>query len=231
MKKPITIDNYKNLTFSKIICEYYAGSGDEKNQYDILMPIDEEIYSNLAEEEIHKIEIERSTLYINQLLRKFEETKKIDREDFINYQIKKYGKASKDWMYEVFDFLEDYEDDINKERPGLANDFKDLIDIKLNRLPQRFSSRLRWNTESFTETDFLVLTKALFNLKAVVRIDDKKVTQKEVNITLEKAFNIYVKNKGKKLNSACITETHKRKKAFVLKLYEVWKQYVINKLN
>ena len=230
MKKPITIYNYKNLIFSKIIFEHSAGQGDDKSKYDILMPINEETYVHLPKEEIHNINVEKSTIYFNQLLRKFDETKKADREELLNYQAKKYGKSSKDWMYEVYDFLEEYENDINEERPNLANDFKDLIDIKLNRLPQKFSSRLTWNNECFTDTDFLVLTKALFNINAVIRIDGKKITQKEVNDTLEKMLNFHVKSKGKKLNSVCITETHQRKKAFTLRLHEVWQQYVINKL-
>lgn len=224
MKKPITIDNYKNLTFSKIICEYYAGPGDEKNQYDILMPIDEDVYSSLSAEEIHKVEIERSSLYFNQLLRKFEELRNVDRERFIEFQLMNFGKLSQNWMFEVYDFLDEYENDINSIRPKMAEEFKEMIDVHLKRTKVSLSN-LKWEA---SDTDFVVLTKALLRSESIKRTDGKKLYQKELDLAFEQFLNVEVKYKKDLLGSA------KRMKIetnnFLTKLRQAWQAYIDDNL-
>lgn len=224
MKKPITIDNYKNLTFSRIISEHSAGPGDNKNKYDILMPIDEETYINLPEEEIHNIDIKKSTIYFNQLLRKFEETKKIDRENFIQYQIKIYGEYSKDWLFEVYDFLDEYEKDINSTRPQMTEEFKEIIDKHINKSKVSLSN-LVWAS---TETDLVVLTKALLTNNSIIRKDGKKLHQKELDLAFEQFLNIEVKYKKDLLVSAKRLKNEHNN--FLTKLRQAWQNYVDSKL-
>lgn len=214
MKKPITIDNYKKLLFSKIICEYYGGPGDDKNKYDILMPINDEL-----------TEIEESTIYFNQLLGKFEELKKEDRTSFLNYQIKKYGKLSKDWMLEVYEFLDEYENDINAVRPKMADNFKDMIDIPLRRIKVSLSN-LKWTS---SETDFVVLTKALLTNNSLERVDGKKLYQKEVDLIFEQFLNVNVKHKKTLLGSAKRLKIESNN--FLTKLRQAWQSYVDSSLN
>lgn len=213
MKKPITIDNYKKLTFSTIICEYYGGPGDDKNEYDILMPIDDEL-----------TEIEESTIYFNQLLGKFEELKKQERTSFLNYQIKKYGKLSKDWMLEVYEFLDEYENDINAIRPKMADELKGIIDQNL-RNKKNIVSNLKWAS---SDTDFVVLTKALLTNKSIVRIDGKKLTQKEIDLIFEQFLNVEVKYKKDLLVSAKRLKIEANN--FITKLRGAWEDYVNSKL-
>jgi len=212
MKKPITIDNYKKLLFSKIICEYYAGSGDDKNVYDILMPIDDEL-----------TEVEESTIYFNQLLRKFEEISKSKREDFINYQIKKYGKLAEDWMFQLYEFLDEYENDINTIRPKMANEFKELVDQGLKKKKTSVSN-LKWNS---SKTDFVVLTKALFMNNSIERIDGKKMTQKEIDTTFERFLNVEYEYKEDLLVSAKRIKIEANN--FLTKLRCAWQEYVVEK--
>ncbi|EFK59654.1 hypothetical protein U0038_01835 [Sphingobacterium spiritivorum] len=213
MKKPITIDNYKKLLFSKIICDYYAGPGDDKNVYDILMPIDDEL-----------TEIEESTIYFNQLLRMFEGIKKSQREDFVDYQVKKYGTLSEDWMFEVYNFLDEYENDINAIRPKMANEFKGVIDQKL-RNKKKLLSNLKWAS---SETDFVVLTKALLTNNSIERTDGKKLYQKELDLVFEQFLNVEIKYKKDLLTSAKRMKIESNN--FITKLREAWQTYINSKL-
>ena len=213
MKKPITIDNYKNLTFSKIICEYYAGSGDEKNQYDILMPIDDELS-----------ELEVSTIYFNQLLGKFEGLKKEERIAFINYQINQYGSEAMDWLLELYEFLDEYDNDINAKRPKMADDFKIIIDQRLKKTKSRVSN-LIWVS---SDTDFVVLTKALLMNNSIKRIDGKKITQKEIDLTFERFLNVEYEYREDLVGSARKIKIESNN--FLTKLRQAWQNYVDNKL-
>lgn len=213
MKKQITIDNYKNLTFTKIIYEHSAGPGDEKNKYDILMPIDDE----LSEES-------ENSIYINELIYKMFTLPTINREQFIDYQISLYDNNSQQWLKEIDGMLNDYSEKINSYQNFLAEDFRAIIQQRVH-----FPTRLPELTWNFSDLDLFILTKALYLIKAIDTDKEHPANQNTIEMIFSKLFKIEEKAKDASRKLSSLKERKPGYIDFMQKLNEAWEKYRLEK--
>lgn len=211
MKKPITIDNYKKLLFSKIISEDHVNIEDAEKEFffDIIIPFDEEMSS-----------LEESTMYINRLVYKLYTLPTAKREEFIDYQILKYGNHAQTWLKEIDGMLNDYSEEINTYKSNLVNDYRTIISQRL-----KFRVGIPLLVWNYNDIDLYILTKALYLIKAIDTDTEHPANQNTIEYAFSTLFGMEEKAKDASRKLTSLKERSLGYIDFMEKLKEVWDIY------